>query len=148
MMGASAKPLSGWARYPGLRFPGHTAGSRGRGRIQLAVRRAFAAAGTSTLTTSDVFDYALVRVRGEGWRRRHRWSVVRVLRQMCDPVGHSRGPGRPWLWRLKQPGADWSRPPRQIEIIEEIGRWPILPILQPMFEARKGVDIGATGGRA
>jgi hypothetical protein len=91
----------GWAAYPGLRFPGHTAGSRGRGRIQLAVKRAFAAAGTSTLTTSDVFDYALVRVRGEGWRRRHRWSVVRVLRQMCDPVGRADTPGRPWLWRLR-----------------------------------------------
>ena len=35
---------------PGLRFG---TGSAGRGRIQLAVRRAFAAAGTSTLTTLD-----------------------------------------------------------------------------------------------
>jgi hypothetical protein len=28
-------------------------------------------------------------------------SVIRVLRQVADPVGRSRGPGRPWLWRLK-----------------------------------------------
>ena len=48
----------GWDRYPGLRFG---TGSAGRGRIQLAVKRAFAAAGTTTLTTSDVFDYALAR---------------------------------------------------------------------------------------
>ena len=40
----------GWDGYPGLRFG---TGSAGRGRIQLAVRRAFAAAGTSTLTTLD-----------------------------------------------------------------------------------------------
>jgi hypothetical protein len=53
------------------------------GRIQLAVKRAFAPAGTSTLTTSDVFDYALARHRQDRWRRQHRWSVVRVLRQTC-----------------------------------------------------------------
>jgi hypothetical protein len=129
----------GWAAYPGLRFPGHTAGSRGRGRIQLAVKRAFAAAGTSTLTTSDVFDYALARHREDQWRRWHRWSVVRVLRAMCDP-GRADTPGKPWLWRLKAPAAG-SHPRRQTEIIEESGAWPILPILQTMFGARKGVDI-------
>ena len=41
---------------------------------------------TSTLTTSDVFDYAR---RQDQWRRRHRWSVVRVLRAMCDRVGRA-----------------------------------------------------------
>jgi hypothetical protein len=82
-----------------------------RGRIQLAVKRAFAAAGTTMLTTSDVFDYALARHRQDQWRRRHRWSVVRVLRQMCDPVGRSRGAGRPWLWRLKSPAAETPSAP-------------------------------------
>jgi hypothetical protein len=53
-------PPHGWDRYPGLRFPGHTSGNRGKGRIQIAVKRAFAAASTTTLTTSDVFDYALL----------------------------------------------------------------------------------------
>jgi hypothetical protein len=110
-MPPNAKPLTGWSAYPGLRFPGHTAGSRGRGRIQLAVKRAFTAAGTSTLTTSDVFDYALVRVRGEGWRRRHRWSVVRVLQQVADRV-RKVPPHGAWLWRLKTPAADiLSAPP-------------------------------------
>ena len=88
----------GWDRYPGLRFG---TGSAGRGRIQLAVKRAFAAAATTTLTTSDVFDYALARHRSDGWRRRHRWSVVRVLRAIADRVGRADTPGRPSLWRLK-----------------------------------------------
>lgn len=101
---------SGWASYPGLRFPGHTAGSRGRGRIQLAVKRAFVAAGTSTLTTSDVFDYALARHRKDGWRQQQRWSVVRVLRQMCDPIGRDRRYGA-IIWRLKTPAADTSSAP-------------------------------------
>jgi hypothetical protein len=129
-------PPHGWATYPGLRFPGHTAGSRGRGRIQLAVKRAFAAAGTSTLTTSDVFDYALVRVRGEGWRRRHRWSVVRVLRAMCDPIGRDPRHGA-IIWRLKASVAE-SHPRCLSEIIGELATWPILPILQPMLGGRKG----------
>ena len=100
----------GWSAYPGLRFPGHTACSRGRGRIQLAVKRAFTAAGTSTLTTSDVFDYALARHRNDGWRRRHRWSVVRVPRQMCDPIGRDRCHGA-IIWRLKTPAADTPSAP-------------------------------------
>jgi hypothetical protein len=95
----------GWDRFPGLRF-GHKVGSAGRGKIQLAVRRAFVAAGTSTLTTSVVFDYALARHRNDGWRRRHRWSVVRVLLGIADRVGRADTPGRPWLWRLKKSAAD------------------------------------------
>jgi hypothetical protein len=71
------------------------------GRIQLTVKRAFAAAGTSTLTTSDVFDYALARHRQDRWRRQHRWSVVRVLRQTCDRVGRADTRGKPWIWRLR-----------------------------------------------
>ena len=73
--------------------------------FQLAVKRAFAAAGTSTLTTSDVFDYALARHRSDGWRQRQRWSVVRVLRAMCDPVGRDRRHGA-IIWRLKAPVAE------------------------------------------
>jgi hypothetical protein len=58
-------------------------------------------------------------------------ALFRVLRQVADPVGRSRGPGRPWLWRLKTPGAV-GLPRRQTEIIEEMATWPILPILQTM----------------
>jgi hypothetical protein len=35
-----------------------------------------------------------------------RWSVRRILDVVAERVGHSRGPGRPWLWRLKAPAAD------------------------------------------
>jgi hypothetical protein len=52
------------------------------------------------------------------------------------------------LIRPASPGCGGSRRPlrrshprRQTEIIEESGAWPILPILQTMFGARKGVDI-------
>jgi len=74
------------------------------------VKRAVAAAGTTTLTTSDVFDYALARHRNDGWRRRHRWSVVRVPRQMCDPIGRDRCHGA-IIWRLKTPAADTPSAP-------------------------------------
>jgi len=93
-------PPHGWATYPGLRFPGHTAGSRGRGRIQLAVKRAFAAAGTSTLTTSDSSTTRWSEYVVKAGRRRHRWSVVRVLRAMCDPIGRDPRHGA-IIWRLK-----------------------------------------------
>ena len=105
------EPRSGWAAYPNLRWPGPSSWAKGRGRIQLAVKRAFAAADTSTLTTSDVFDYALARHRQDQWRRRHRWSVVRVLRAMCDPIGRADTPGKPWLWRLKAPVAEQPSAP-------------------------------------
>jgi len=49
-----------WARFPGLRF-GHMVGNRARGRIQLAVRRAFTASPTDVRSTTQVFEYALVR---------------------------------------------------------------------------------------
>ena len=94
-----------WARFPGLRF-GHMVGNRGRGRIQLAVQRAFIASPTDVLSTTQVFEFALVRVRRDRWRQRNRWSVVRALDQVADRVGRSRGPGRPWLWRVKATAAD------------------------------------------
>jgi hypothetical protein len=67
-----------------------------------------------------------------------RWSVRRILNVVADPVGRSRGPGRPWLWRLKEPAAEVC-PGRKTEIIGELATWPILPILQTMFEA---VEVG------
>jgi len=89
-----------WSRFPGLGF-GHTVGNRGRGRIQLAVRRAFTASPTDVLSTTQVFEYALVRIRRDRWRHRNRWSVVRALRQVADRVGPVDTPGRPWLWRAQ-----------------------------------------------
>jgi hypothetical protein len=30
-----------------------------------------------------------------------RWSIVRILRQIAEPIGRADTIGRPWLWRLK-----------------------------------------------
>ena len=66
-------------------------------RIQVAVRRAFLAAGSDKLTTSQVYDYALPRVRADLWRQMQRCSVLRVLDQLCHRVGRAPTIGRPWL---------------------------------------------------
>ena len=89
---------SGWSAYPNLRLRPH-APAAGRGRLQVQIRRAFL--GHHLLSSSQVYDYALARVRGDTWRRRHRWSVIRVLRQIAEPIGRAPTIGRPWLWRLK-----------------------------------------------
>jgi hypothetical protein len=67
--------------------------------LQVQIRRAFV--GHRLRTSSQVYDYALARVRGDFWRRRHRWSVHRILRQLCDRVCRAPTIGRPWLWRLR-----------------------------------------------
>jgi hypothetical protein len=109
----------GWDRYPGLRFG---TGSAGRGRIQLAVKRAFAAAGTTTLTTSDVFTtrwLATAATDGAaGTAGPLSASCARspiVLAALIRRAARGCGGSRPPLWRMPSP-------PRQIEIIEEIGR--------------------------
>ena len=51
-------------------------------------------------TTSAVLDQIYVhkrRLRGGGWYQQAR----RRLDAIADRVGRSRGPGRPWLWRLR-----------------------------------------------
>jgi hypothetical protein len=72
--------------------------------VKVQVRRAFV--GHTIRSTSQVFDYALVRVRQDDWRRRQRWSVVRVLREVAEPVGRAPTIGRPWLWKLKPESVD------------------------------------------
>ena len=95
----------------------------------------------SELTSTEIYDWTNARDRKMSTRARY--SVWRVLREVAVPIGRASTRGQPWIWRVPEPF-----PPRQIEIIDEIGMWPILPILQPMFAPRKGVDIGAAGGRA
>ena len=96
-MGAR-EPPPGWDRFPSLRMG--LGASRGKGRIQKAVARAFAAAEGGTITTSQAYDFALARVRGDMWRRMHRCSVLRVLDQVADRVGRDRRHGA-IIWRLK-----------------------------------------------
>jgi hypothetical protein len=94
-----AKPTHGhdaWVKNPGLRLG--IGKSKGRGRIQIAVRRAFIAHG-DVITSSDVYRWC----RGNGvFGQWERWSITRVLMTMADRVGHGTGRGRPWLWRKRE----------------------------------------------
>jgi hypothetical protein len=101
-MEASDAP-HGWDRYPSLR-KGPAASSR-EGRIQRQVRRAFAAAGTNTITTSVAYDYALAERRHDEWRMMERCSVLRALDQVADRVGKDPRYGA-IIWRLRSPVAD------------------------------------------
>ena len=93
-------PPEGWSAYPNLRLRPF-APNACRGRIQVQVRRAFLAAGDVVLSTTEVFNFTFARARRIHWRRRHRWSVIRVLDQLCHRVGRAPTIGRPWLWRLR-----------------------------------------------
>jgi hypothetical protein len=72
----------------------------GRGGLQIAVCRAFI--GHDVRTSSQVYDYALARVRADMWRRMHRCSVLRVLDQLCHRVGRDRAHGA-IIWKLREP---------------------------------------------
>ena len=50
--------------------------------------RAFLSAGDVVLSTTEVFDFTFAQDR-HGWRRRHRWSVIRVLDRLCHRVGRA-----------------------------------------------------------
>jgi hypothetical protein len=54
-------------------------------------------AGGPVLTSSQVYCWTHVR------RRRYRHSVRRILREIAEPIGRADTPGRPWLWRLRDP---------------------------------------------
>jgi hypothetical protein len=94
-------PQPGWESYPNLRRRPH-APNAGRGRLQRQIARCFVVFGPE-VSASRVYDWCFARDPGLRLARGHRWSVRLVLRRIADPVGHSRGPGRPWLWRLKTP---------------------------------------------
>jgi hypothetical protein len=93
-------PLTRWENYPNLRLRPR-APSKGRGRLQVQIRRAFL--GRDVLTSSEVYDscYAKKRAFGERISQRHRHSVWLILRTIADPIGRAQTAGRPWLWRLK-----------------------------------------------
>jgi hypothetical protein len=94
-------PQPGWESYPNLLRRPHSP-NKGRGRLQVQIRRAFV--GREVLTSSEVYDhaYAKRRVAGQQIDRPYRWSVVRILRTIADPIGRAQTAGRPRLWRLKQ----------------------------------------------
>jgi hypothetical protein len=94
--------MTGWENFPNLRrrLP---APAKGRGRLQIQVRRAFMVGGP-VLTTSQVYAscYARKRLLSERISQRHRHSVWRILRTIADPIGRAETIGRPVLWRLKE----------------------------------------------
>jgi hypothetical protein len=99
-------PSRGWARYPNLLRGANSSRNKGRGRLQVQVRRAFL--GHPLRSSSEVYDFTHARCRAlkEPIPTLHRYSVWRILREIADPVGRSRGPGRPWLWRLRNSDTD------------------------------------------
>lgn len=79
--------------------------AKGRGRIQVQIRRAYVAAGRDTLDTGEIYAWVFPLTQREYWRWRHRTTAWRELRRIADQVGRASTPGRPWLWRLKDPAA-------------------------------------------
>jgi hypothetical protein len=98
-------PPRGWARYPNLQRRPH-APNKGRGRLQRQIARAFHAHGNE-VSASDIYQWCQ-RWQSKRFGHPERWSIVRVLRQVAEPVGRASTIGRPWLWRLKTPAADRS----------------------------------------
>lgn len=90
----------GWSKYPALRLG--PASTRGTGRIQTQLRRAFIAYG-DVLSSSDAYQWCKRRQSSQ-FGQWERWSITRVLLSMADRVGHGRGRGRPWLYRLHGTG--------------------------------------------
>ena len=84
---------AGWNSYPNLRRRLY-APAKGRRRLQRQLNRCFALFGPE-VSASRLLDWCYVR------RRRHRWSMVRILRQIADRIGRAPTIGRPWIWRLK-----------------------------------------------
>ena len=90
-----------WAHHPNLRKRPRTP-AKGRGSVQRAIRRAFAASGTEALTSSAIY-WAHIR-RRLGRRKSMPFGVysrtLRTLRAMCDPIERV-PPHGAWLWRLR-----------------------------------------------
>jgi hypothetical protein len=94
----------GWENYPNLLLRPH-APNAGRGRLQRQIRRAFLAGGAE-LTSSQVYDWCALWPVDKRASPAQRWSVRRILDVIAERAGRATTIGRPWIWRLKQPGAD------------------------------------------
>jgi hypothetical protein len=86
-----------WPRHPNLRRRPHSP-NKGRGRLQLQVRRVFAACGP-VVSSSQVYDWCFAHKRKVSQLRRH--GVWRILQAVAERVGRAETIGRPWLWRLR-----------------------------------------------
>src|SRR5262249_54917101 len=85
--------------------------AKGRGSVQRAIRRAFAASGTEALTSSAIYDWAHIR-RRLGRRKSMPFGIysrtLRTLRAMCDPIERV-PPHGAWLGRVRDDVAELWR---------------------------------------
>ena len=101
------EPPMKWAHHPNLRKRPRTP-AKGRGSVQRAIKRAFAATSAPALTSTQIYYWAHVRHR-LGRRKSMPFGVysqtLRTLRAMCDPVERV-PPHGAWLWRLRNTADD------------------------------------------
>jgi hypothetical protein len=100
MSARSSTPQPRWKNFPNLlrRLP---APAKGRGRLQRQIARCFVVFGP-VVSSSRLLDWCYTRNPRVRQSRGHRWSVVRILRQIAEPVGRAETIGRPVLWRLTE----------------------------------------------
>jgi hypothetical protein len=92
-----------WDDFPNLRRRPPTP-SKGRGPVQVRIRRAFIARGAEVLSSSEIYSWSHVRRRLSRCKSMPAGiynRTTRTLRVMCEPVGRGSGRGRPILWRLR-----------------------------------------------
>jgi hypothetical protein len=95
-----------WPHHRNLRNRPPTP-SKGRGPVQVRIRRAFIASGAEVLSSTQIYDWTHSRRRQS--RRKKLpfgvyWRTLKTLRAMCDPVERV-PPHGAWLWRLRNDGA-------------------------------------------
>jgi len=91
-----------WPHHRNLRNRPPTP-SKGRGRVQVRIRRAFIASGAEVLSSTQIYDRTHSRRRQS--RRKKLpfgvyWRTLKTLRAMCEPVERV-PPHGAWLWRLR-----------------------------------------------
>jgi hypothetical protein len=99
-----------WNGYPNLRKRPPTP-SKGRGPVQVRIRRAFTASGAEVLSSTQIYDWTHSR-RRLGPRKSMPygiyWGTLQALRAMCDPIKRV-PPHGAWLWRLRSKDSDGKR---------------------------------------
>jgi hypothetical protein len=89
-----------WPHHRNLRNRPPTS-SKGRGPVQVRIRRAFMASGAEVLSSTQIYDWTHSRRR-----QRNKlpfgvyWRTLKTLRAMCDPIERV-PPHGAWLWRLR-----------------------------------------------
>src|SRR5262245_12732088 len=107
MISAHPRSAMKWPHHRNLRNRPPTP-SKGRGPVQVRIRRAFIASGAEVLSSTQIYDWTHSRRRQS--RRKKLpfgvyWRTLKTLRTMCEPV--ERGPPHgAWLWRLRNTADD------------------------------------------